>query len=533
MDERDSFWDIEKLVPKSKKTATPFVTKNIVSDYRIEGKSLNDSDERKLNFEEFKGVSSIGDTRYVLENSLIKCVTVTSVIEKYDFYANFKKAALIHYDMHGSKCEFEKFFSYMPQYSQLTPRQRSYYLYWRSEFCKGNYIKTDYSYLYLYAYEIINLPEKIPPIEGVNRLAELWRAYRQDLPNIDKFLSLWVEDYCLVHKLSLPINIIGNFVHEAMKESELSELYIPSGDFLTKEAAEALITELSYYDWRRVKFAGGDNREIYKKHLMGAMRLLFVELWKNGSFFNENSQTAIITRHSFRGALRTQCVKNTIKIEYYPVAKDEGLRFTVTEALRYTENQLRALLGIKSRLAIKGLNTEYKKIIDFYFSGLFEKAKKIEKEASKPEYEKLYDSLDNELSSIGADEIESLSWINTKMLVPEEEISCDVENGSEAFSKSVNLREEPQCSSELEREDAKELCTDDIEFIKALLSSNSDAVKAICDKIGELAESVSERINEASLNYIGDVIIEFTGDEPSIIEDYREDILEWIEKITS
>ncbi len=533
MDERESFWDIEKLIPKTKKASPSFVTKPVVNEVNISFEEDGKREEQSLGLDAFRGINTENAVNYTPNAALLKSVTVSPIIEKFDFYANFKKAALIFFDMTAQKCDFEKYFSYMPQYSQLTAKQRSYYLYWRSEFRRGNAVKTDYSYFYLLVYEILNLPDKIPPEKGLGLLISLWRAYREELPNINSQMALWIEDYCLVHALALPIDKMSDFLHEAISASGFREFYITGADSLTRESCEALISSLSYYDWRHGKFAGGESRAEYKRHLLGAMRLLFVELWKNESFVSKNSKTEFITRQSFKGALCTQGIKNILRIEYHPLLKDDELRNTVTEALRYTENQLRALLGVKSRLAVKCLSEDYKKIIDFYFSEVFLKTKNVFKTSRKPEYEKLYDSLDNELSLNGADEIENLSWLNTKLLVSEEKLSAEVLRENTASEQSLITDSAYQYfPGESSNNGESSITAADMDFIKALLNGDSVKIKNICVALGELPESIAERINEAALSEIGDVIIEFSDAEAALVEDYREEIFEWIERIT-
>ena len=170
-EEQDDFWDLDKLMPKKKSASlSPFITKPTVKDYTADvPESMANApieqdtraDDRKLNFEGMSRIEETSDRVYYPENSLIKSITVRKYREKYDFYDSFRKAAILYHDCPGEKCEFAQFYSYMPQYSQLNKAQKSYYFYWRSEMRQGRFIKTDYSYLYLYVYEIINLPDII------------------------------------------------------------------------------------------------------------------------------------------------------------------------------------------------------------------------------------------------------------------------------------------------------------------------------------------------------------------------------------
>ncbi len=530
--ERDDFWDIDKLVPKKKKTVSPFVTKSVVKEITIPGRNSENCGNTEIKSDGALGFArdmahEAESVSYTREDSLIKRVTVTRFTDKYDFYSNFRKAALLYYDIKAPQCDFEPFFSYMPQYSQLNTAQKSYYLYWREEMRRGRYIKSDYSYIYLYAYEILNLPDKIPPAEGLKSLISVWREYRREYPNIDSQLSLWVQDYCLLYNLPVPLDEISGFLFEAIAVSGFKEFYLSKPEFLTRETTEALLMYLSYYDWHRGKYAGGESGEIYKRHLLGAMYLFFRELWQNGKFGTGVTGTTVLSRPAFRGSLCTQAVKASLEIEYYPITHDDALRNTVTEALRYTENRLRALFGVKSRLAVKDLGDEHRRVIDFYFSSLFEKLKTEKKRVERPEYEKLYESESVKISLESADEIEKLSWKNTEMLVSEEEL----------FEQSQKNHTASQLTEQYDNitaqsEDSYGLSADDIEFTEAVLNGRTGKIKEICERTNELAEGIADRINSVFADNFGDVIIEFSSDAPQIIDDYREEVAKWILKQT-
>ena len=232
-EEKDGFWDIEKLIPKKKApTLSPFATKPAVVDYSVAVPTSDNTEkkreEQKLTFAGMRMEEGEAETTYFPENTLIKSVTVRRPKERYDFYDSFRKAALLYFDCPGEKCEFAQFYSYMPQYSQLTKAQKSYYFYWRQEMRCGRFIRTDYSYLYLYVYEIINLPDRIEPEKGIKLLTSLWREYRKALPRMDMYFSIWVRDYCLVHELPCPINEIKDFAFDVIRISDFKEYYFTS-----------------------------------------------------------------------------------------------------------------------------------------------------------------------------------------------------------------------------------------------------------------------------------------------------------------
>lgn len=522
-DERDAFWDIEKLIPKKKNSIPPFSTKEKTVDYIIGGDSEQNRENNKLTLPACSHEQKESVT-YKYEDGFIRSVTIKRFVDKYDFYGNFRKAALVYYDFKTPKCDFVPFYSYMPQYAQLNPEQKNFYFYWRDSVRRKKYIKTDYSYLYLYVYEILNLPDKIPAEEGLSLLISLWRAYRDELPVIDPNMSLWVQDYCMIYGIPCPTEKISDFIFDVIAAAEFKEFYLSDVAAMGDDGIAAMIAYLSDYDWRRGKYAGGDNREVYRKHLLGAMGMLIGVLWKDGKINSKTGELAKITRSAFRNSLCTHSVKCRIEIEYLPISKVENIRRSVTAALKYTENRLRALLGVKSRIGVKDLTEEYKAIIDSYFSDVFYKVSRERKRATQPEYEKLYEAESTGISLEGADEIERVSWTTTARLVACEEDE-DIEEVDIASSETAEYIDSAT-------DDTYSLNADEIEFVKAALDCDSEKIKLISSRVGTVGDAIKDKINEAFADGFGDIVIE--GDFPDfyIISDYEEDIKEWIHKIT-
>ena len=516
--EKDDFWDIEKLVPKKKPVMHQFSSAPAVKEHRIDGVADKDTENRRLSFTGMSARERTEDTVYTPEGGgLIKRVTIKRYVDKYDFYGNFRKAALIYYDYKTPKCDFAPFYSYMPQYSQFNMAQKNYYFYWRSELRRGKYIKSDYSYIYLYVYEILNLPDMVPPEEGIKLLCRLWREYRGDLPRIDAYFSVWVQDYCLVYNLPCPMGEVREFIFDVISASEFKEFYLSDIDGAGTDGVDAMIAYLSDYDWRRGKYAAGENEEIYKRHMYGSMCLLFdrLEVGKREA----TAEVSTVKRDAFPHSLCTHAVKCKLEIEYVALAREEGLRKIITAGVRYTENKLRALFGIKSRLGIKDFGDEYKRLIDSYFASIFEYERRMKEREVAPEYEKLYDAESTGLSFVGADEIERVSWSTTARLVVEDEESR-IENSAESTP-------EPPCEPDV--------CETDVNSSQSetygLSNRDIALIRAAYDGHGELIDDgAMERINEAFSDGFGDVILEHDGEKYIIIEDYKEEIGEWLLK---
>ena len=531
-DDIDAFWDLGRIMPKKKKLTT-FNTSTTPKSHDIGGED-SPSPEQKLTLTLGDcGLDNVEEKSYVPNRKgLIKEVTIRRWIDKYDFYGNFRKAALLYYDYKTDKCDFAPYYSYMPQYSQLTTPQKQYYFYWRDMVRRGQFIKSDYSYLYLFVYEILNLPDKLPPSEGLELLCRLWREYRDDLPKIDANFAAWIQDYCLVHELNCPMDQISEFIFDVISASSFKEFYLSEIGIAGDAGTDAMIAYLSDYDFRKCKYRTPENKEAYTKYMLSAMSIVIFALMNRKNPIYDESKVTMLERDAFPRSLCTHTVKCRLKIKYAPLSQDLKLRSIITMAVRYTENKLRAHLGVKSRLAIRDLPEEYKCLIDGYFNSLVgEKSAKIKKE-NIPEYEALYDAPTESLSISGADKIEKESWQTTARLVGDECLDNDevsyatpLPNNEGALSEISKSITHIAGDQKIENEDNSfNLSQVEIMLISDIISGRN------CDFSFEKAEMI-EKINEAFLEDFGDIIIELDSEQYKIIEDYQEDVEFWITKI--
>jgi len=445
------------------------------------------------------------DETYVPEGyGLIRRVTVRRLRDRYDFYDNFRRAALLYFDCRGENCDFVPFYSYLPQYSQLSLEQRDYYLYFRERIRCGEYIKTDYSYIYLFIYEVLNLPDKIPPSDGLLLLIRILREYRRAFPRIEAQLAVWIEDYCLVHRLPCPTAELGDMLHSLISISRFKEFYLGGLDFDSREVVDAMVAQLSDYDHSRARIFDGEERELLLQNFKGAMRAVLICLKKNGEL-DPAGALKILRRDAFPMSLCTHTVKSKLEIEYLALEGCDSLRRAVTAAVRYTENMLRAVVGVKSRLGVTGLPDELRREIDEYFARQRMRGGSLAPKQEVPEYERLYSAPEERLSLTGADEIERASWSTTMRLV---------EYGEDAEPEPI-AEEEPKTAE-------GGLSDDDVALLRLAYAYTYEGGTGCED------HASAERINEFFADSIGDVVLEFDGDFYKIIDDYKEDIEEWI-----
>lgn len=530
-DKLDDFWNIDSLVPKRRSPAVfddkhteateieiPTPDSSVAKESRSEKIPDNSVIKRYIHPHTAESEKrKTPDVEYSPENSLIHTVRLYSWSTAYPYYGQFRKAAIFYYNKTVQKASHEPYFSYMPQYSQLNDKQLCFYLWFRSEVRAGRYPSVDYSYILLLIYETINLSDKVPAERSVELLSALWLNYRNEYPRLDVQLSEWIFDMCMIERVSPPRAILGEVGNALPPTAGLREFYADAvGD--SDAFSSLLIRHCSNYNYKKSKFATGENLPIYKKHMRGVLSYIVSKSNDPSHPFELAGlklQDSRSQRDSYTGALCTPRVKKRIEIEFCSFSHSHELRFIVTDILKYAENRIRAYIGVKSRLSVNALPAEIKNLADEYFSSeLPVQTLHPSIKDEIPEYEKLYEPVSQGMSFESASEIEALSWETTGKLV-------------EAFSEEDDITEntiaeEPQIEIAQGTEDDffTSLGDVEIEFIKAALRENYAEQGRIAASAGSLADVIADKINTLSADTRGDILLEDVGAGYAVLEDY-------------
>ena len=210
--------------------------------------------------------------------------------------------------MRGQECPRADYFSYIPQYAQLSADQMRWYLWFRERVRRGEYPDdVDFPYILLLIYEIINLPHKLPPEKGAKQLAGIWLAYRIRHPELDKYLSEWMCDYCLVHEIPLPESLT-EILPAIIRRASFKEFYIASLPSQGEEIAlspKSLLAAASDYSYTSSRYYG-DNKEAFDDFIPKA-----VAYAANAAGISPTPSTmrrAMTDRDAFCGSLCAQTV---------------------------------------------------------------------------------------------------------------------------------------------------------------------------------------------------------------------------------
>lgn len=537
-DELDDFWDLEALIPNSAKKQVYEPKIKITEPVEIELVDKQDPRENLYSDQKFSGERDTLISRYVnpvstygkrssdpiceydIKDSLIHRVRVYQWQSEYNYYEKFCEQAEKLYDVEGKECPRVEFFSYMPQYNQLSRSQLEFYFWWRSCARIGKFIDVDYSYILLYAFEIINLSDNHDVKFLQEQLFSLWLSYRDRYPRLDKLLPEWIFDFSLINKLSapkgrFPLSIITNNCGTA-------EFYVSATNDNPDKYINAILIWCSSYDYRKSRYYDGENKKLYDKYIPEALKeALTFSVSKGdgnllGSFGYGDSKA---TRESYVGALCSYKRKRKIEIEFCSFSRSHELRYLVGDIVKFIENKLRAYLDIKSRLTVYSLSLELSSFLNNYLATVLPPKTRTARRKVVDEYEANYEIPRKPLSLRDAIKIENESWETTKTLVEAFVAETHESVGDSAIKPNG-------AQTNVETDSLSSRLGELYGYLLALYRKDDNTRKKEIERICALEDTIVDRINEITTDYIGDIIIDNDGSDFYVLEDYADMIEE-------
>ena len=564
-DELDAFWDIDGLLPAKK----PAVQRRAGATDAVEievssATAPKDASESRLSrgVPPKKPVADVVSARapepekeYEPSGGLVHHVSIYPWKSGYTYYEKFCRDGEYLRRIKGKPAEPVAFFSYMPQYGQMTKAQLAYYLWWRENIIQsGTYLPADYSYILLNIYELINLPED-DPVKVRDALCRLWVAYKKDTPRLDRYFAEWICDYCLLHGLPAPVEQLAPIWDDVLAVATLKEFYLDAGDGRTASYVRALLAYCCQYDYRKSKFATGESKALYDEIIPGVLCHLLEQNGEGAKLLRGKGsmQDSVISRDSYVAALCSHRIKKRIEVRYCSVSRSHELRMAVTDMVKYTENRIRAHMGVKSRLGVGVLSDAVKREMDVYLDGIVPRIKNPEREQVAA-YEKLYDLPTAPLDLSRSAQIEQASWETTKKLIEAFEdtdfVGTGVPDGPRPESPTPTsvgaihespaptsvgaIHESPAVFDTSERANQisappkysplQDALAPYLPFIAAVAAADVQAQMAFCRAMGKMADAVADEVNDLAVETFGDVILEDADRGYAIIEDYREQL---------
>ncbi|MBQ9131252.1 MAG: TerB N-terminal domain-containing protein [Clostridia bacterium] len=543
-EELDRFWDIDALIP-AKKPVPPAVNTDTV-EVVLEPKTgtasatgeipLPPRREPERHFipphtAEEERRAPQPDEEYAPQHALLHQVRIYRWKSNYHYYEDFLRDAARLYPIRGEECQRVPFFSYVPQYSQMSRSQLEWYLWWRESLRQGRYPETDYSYVLLYAYEQINLCGKIPPAVAQQALCGLWAHYRRTYRQLDSYLPEWICDLSLIHRLPPPAWSDPDLAKAAMEHCRLREFFVTCAK--EEGYAHALLAFCSNYDHHKSKFYTKEHAPLFDRAVLQTLQRVTDQTGEEGRLFSKAGlDDSRMLRDAYTGALCAYRCKRKLEVSYCSFSRSHELRYLVTDLVKYTENRVREALGIRSRLTVYALPEKIRAMADRALAEILPAARTVadKKREAAAVYEKLYDQPHRPLSLTAAAEIERCSWQTTQRLVEAFEEDAVAEVTPPVAEITAPTLPTPVVEDG-EGEDAEgEIPAPYLPFLRAALREDVGEQKRIAAHIGKSLDVVADEINALAADLLGDILLEDTGAAYAVLEDYRDEAEELLRR---
>lgn len=441
-----------------------------------------------------------------------------SILPRLGREKNFYKQAQLVTDYEDNYEKFYPFKRYYPVYHDMTINQLRTYFAWRTKVRKGIYEETSSSYVFVYIYELLNQIGIKNSLDGYQKLQDLEKNYVSlYAPFMAVYLKRWRQDYVIFYQLPREV-VEQEFSKEIEQDSLYKKLLKPEDAQKLMQAVKKLSTyhgksplkeefnEIFFEAWKEILKQVPD---FFDKTI--AMKITEDYFPFNGAIFNNQNQESFEVKIDDLFEFKLNEISGA-KTFYLPQARRKVL---LNKVLHEVDRISRKIFQVGRSLKANDLE---KDILAAIVSGV-KKFQADRLEAAKPKVEINFSNLDQIRSDA--------SQTRESLLTEEEKQDSEIEDNLSGLDEANFNYEVLQTNSVVE-ESAKEsygLNEDELFFLKALLNDQpfEDYLKEKHLMVSILADSINEKL----IDEIGDSVIEFNeNDQPQIIEDYREDLLE-------
>lgn len=520
----NDFWNLFDLIPAKKSSNSHVRSQITTTEIKIGAfnntSHADDSSENKLSTvtSAKEKLVPLEKETYKNDNSLVKEVSVYNWGTKYTYGNLFCRQALYYRTIPPVECKHEHFFSYLPQFSQMTQNQLRWYIWWRDRVNNGIYLDTDCTYILLYIFELINLSDKTNAEKSLNTMIDLWKNYREMYPQLDEKLSEWVCDFSLIHRINI------NFPDSRISKKMIWKASIPeifyNFDFSNTELlSKFLLSYCNSYNYRKSKFYNENTKSVFEKHIPIALAVVIKSTRLDEAMFSINKKFAI--RPSYIGAFCDYGAKKKIEVSYVALSVAGEFKQSISNIIKYAENLIRAHFGCRSRLGVKDISESVKKILENYFINVL-KGELIRSDI--PEYEKLYESKTEALSPELANKIEASSWDITEKLV--EAFEEDASATEHETVTSLHIPDEKISTEVFDDEDEASSAFynkifDYMELFELIRLEQYRDQKKYAQDYRIILDAVADEINAVAADVFGDIILEEDNGGYKIIDEYK------------
>lgn len=434
--------------------------------------------------------------------------------------------------------QFERYF---PTYQMMSDRQLRCYVSWRTRVRRGEVAQAPTSFMFVYCYELINGIGAASPLDAFCELRRFWGAYRQEEPLLDRYAVRWLWDLAAYHDLDRALVAGDPDLSQDILYDEALAKVLGRGEASEEELFSSLDALSSYHvlksrfykehpeDLRAVTLAVLGRLEPYyaKNRTRGLYEGLFGEratlphrMFEAAVFHEESPH--LDARYRFDALQRYTCTGGRWQRTFYPDVRSGASRLGAI--LKAVDVQMRERYGfghpLKAPKTPKYLAQFIDKEIDARFA--WHKAhevRQIQIDRSKLQGIRSTAALTREALLVDEERADApvasaAQVVGERPLgsvppLPQAPAQVPAESPA-ASPSSVDLSAAPCGLTELE-----------LRFVLRLLDGQptDDLLSGALT-----AELLVDAVNEKLFDLLGDTAVEFVGAQPSIVEDYWDDV---------
>ena len=201
--------------------------------------------------------------REAVDPKRAKFAEMRLIAGKYPFFVeeneSFYKQAKFMEDFSDDYSGDAKYTTYYPHYMHMGYEQLRTYFTWRTKVRQGDIIPTSISYAFVYIFELICNVGVDSYADGLNKIVEFWKSYKNFTPSLERFLPQWIKDYHIYYELP-------HEYAEFVKENGLQQYYRKA--FLFFDHADDIFMQwsaMSSYKITDSRFYRDGNEELVKR----------------------------------------------------------------------------------------------------------------------------------------------------------------------------------------------------------------------------------------------------------------------------
>ena len=538
-----------KVEDKTKKNKTTSVLKDVLVFYRTEDIILPEYEHLKTPKHISDELNRIKSPKKTTSRHDGFEITISYGHHDEEFVKDSMKNAVAR----GTLTKEIPFQSYWPTFSNLDKPRLRWYLYWREQALKGNYLEVDLSYIFIFVYELINYSFNRNAAFNVSMMVRLLDNYKEQHPKLSNYMNEWIAD--MLYELEED-ELAAAW---AKKQTQTPKLY------QVLEEGSADLSSLPINIWkpytstkRETEFYTSHKAKINKKFKQSLPLIEKVYVQEGATFIEKWFEVKKVRtiRHLYKGAVIGRN-REPIHVYFTEYQATEELKNIAHNLLRLSENVVRLQSGEKRQIKVdedllpEGLKEEMMQL-----SGRFKKVQEksaTSKGSSIPVAPREDKAKDLEIKDtepaettieFNWQEIEeknkALRDLQVRIGDGEEEAIEEVNNDLDISPTSTSSNMEPsKVPSDVSID---ELLGDDEEDIAEFVSLMSTLEKEFVARFEdlEMAEETAKsfakdnsmmlgffltKLNEKANQHLGDTLVEETEEGYEIIEDYEDVVL--------